>query len=84
MNYCSGSVATQFSRILKKPESDEHIITGNYIFDYQDMKRNFGAMVQNIIIASPLSNIPEIVYITLNSHGSGTHFNQISVRIYFI
>ncbi|XP_057323031.1 uncharacterized protein LOC130666240 [Microplitis mediator] len=76
-----GSVATQFSRILKKPESDEHIITGNYIFDYQDMKRNFGAMVQNIIIASPLSNIPEIAYITLNSHGSGTHFNQISLQI---
>ncbi|KAK0168827.1 hypothetical protein PV327_002594 [Microctonus hyperodae] len=76
-----GAIAVQFSRVLQKPKTDENIITGNYIFDYQDTRRNFGAMMQNIIIASPRSNIPEVAYVTLNSHGSGTHFNQISLYI---
>ncbi|KAF7992158.1 hypothetical protein HCN44_001483 [Aphidius gifuensis] len=76
-----GEIAAQFSRILRKPTDEQPIATGNYIFDYEDTTRNFGAMIQSIIIASPKSNIPEVAYITLNSHGSGTNLNHISIYI---
>lgn len=76
-----GGIAAQFTRVLRKPLPNESIVTGNYLFDYQDTKRHFGAMVQNLIIANPRTNIPEVVYMTLISHGSGTNLNHISVSV---
>ncbi|XP_011307083.1 uncharacterized protein [Fopius arisanus] len=75
------AIAGQFTRILRKPDKSNPVVTGHYLFDYQDTKRNFGAMVQSIIIASPFSNIPEVAYFTLNSHGSGTTFNDFSLYV---
>ncbi|XP_015117477.1 uncharacterized protein LOC107041422 [Diachasma alloeum] len=73
------AIAGHFTRILRRPEKSSPVVTGNYLFDYQDTKRNFGAVVQSIVIASPSSNIPEVAYFTLNSHGSGTTFNDFSL-----
>ncbi|XP_043280856.1 uncharacterized protein [Venturia canescens] len=76
-----GGIAAQFTRVLRKPSPNENIITGNYLFDYQDTKRHFGAMVQNLIIANPRTNIPEVIYMTLINHGSGANLNHISLYV---
>ncbi|XP_058799949.1 uncharacterized protein LOC131669231 isoform X2 [Phymastichus coffea] len=76
----SGIVA-QFARIMKKPPFNQHILTGNYMFDYQDSKRHFGAFVQGILIANSVTNIPEVAYITLNNHGTGFDLNHVSIYI---
>ncbi|XP_011495960.1 PREDICTED: uncharacterized protein LOC105360685 [Ceratosolen solmsi marchali] len=76
-----GGIAAQFSRILKKSQLNKHIITGNYLFDYQDSQRHFGAIIHGIIIANSLTNIPEVAYITLNNHGTGFDLNHISLYI---
>ncbi|XP_029165191.1 uncharacterized protein LOC114936229 [Nylanderia fulva] len=73
-------IAAQFSRILRKP-NNEYLITGNYLIDYQDSVRRFGAMLQGIIVANPSTNIPEVIYITLNNYASGTQINQLSLYI---
>ncbi|XP_011870467.1 PREDICTED: uncharacterized protein LOC105563463 isoform X2 [Vollenhovia emeryi] len=72
--------AAQFSRILRKPNS-EYLATGNYLVDYQDSSRRFGAMLQGIIVANPSTNIPEVIYMTLNNYASGTHINHVSLYI---
>lgn len=77
-NYRS-RIAAQFSRILRKPSNSEYLITGNYLVDYQDSLRRFGTILQGIIIANPSTNIPEVIYVTLNNYGSGTHINHLSV-----
>ncbi|XP_050462195.1 uncharacterized protein LOC126857111 [Cataglyphis hispanica] len=76
-----GRIAAQFSRILRKPSNSEYLITGNYLVDYQDSLRRFGAILQGIIIANPSTNIPEVIYVTLNNYGSGTHINHLSLYI---
>ena len=80
--FFSGSIAAQFTRVLRKPK--DSVATGNYLFDYQDTKRHFGAMIQSLIIANPRTNIPETFYITFNSHGSGTNLNHVSVSHIFV
>lgn len=60
------------------------MITGNYLVDYQDSLRKFGAMLHGIIIANPSTNIPEVIYVTLNNYASGTHLNHVSVSIYIV
>ncbi|XP_033211866.1 uncharacterized protein LOC117169551 isoform X2 [Belonocnema kinseyi] len=76
-----GGLAAQFTRMLHKSSKNEFIITGNYLFDYQDTYRHFGAMIHGIIIANPLTNIPEVAYVTLNNHGSGINLNHVSLYI---
>ncbi|XP_031777418.1 uncharacterized protein LOC100114520 isoform X2 [Nasonia vitripennis] len=76
-----GGIAAQFARILHKPVPNEHIITGNYLFDYQDSRRNFGALINGIVIANSLTNIPEVAYITLHNHGSGLDLNHVALYI---
>jgi len=76
-----GRIAAQFSHILWKP-SNKYLITGNYVVDYQDSLRRFGAMLNGIIVANPSTNIPEVFYATLNNYGSGTHINHVSVSIF--
>ncbi|XP_072751184.1 uncharacterized protein [Anoplolepis gracilipes] len=76
-----GRIAAQFSRILRKPSNSEYLITGNYLVDYQDSLKRFGAMLHGIIIANPSTNIPEVIYVTLNNYGSGTHINHLSLYI---
>lgn len=39
-------------------------------------------MLHGIIIANPSTNIPEVLYVTLNNYGSGTHVNHVSVSIF--
>lgn len=39
-------------------------------------------MLHGIIIANPSTNIPEVIYITLNNYASGTHVNHVSVSIF--
>ncbi|KAL0100276.1 hypothetical protein PUN28_019574 [Cardiocondyla obscurior] len=73
-------IAAQFSRILWKP-NNEYLTTGNYLVDYQDSFRRFGAMLHGIIIANPSTNIPEVIYVTLNNYASGTHVNHVSLYI---
>lgn len=72
-------IAAQFARIMRKPPSNQQILTGNYMFDYQDSKRHFGAFVQGIVIANSVTNAPEMAYITLNNHGTGLDLNHVSV-----
>ncbi|KAL7291123.1 hypothetical protein TKK_0015250 [Trichogramma kaykai] len=74
-------VAAQFSRLLKKPSGHQHILTGNYLFDYKDSRRHFGAVINGIIIANPLTNIPQVAYVTLKNHGSGKDLNHVSLYI---
>ncbi|XP_011266190.1 uncharacterized protein LOC105257329 [Camponotus floridanus] len=76
-----GRIAAQFSRVLRKPSNNEYLITGNYLVDYQDSSRRFGTMLHGAIIANPFTNIPEVIYITLNNYGSGTHINHLSLYI---
>ncbi|KAG5348235.1 PAXB1 protein, partial [Acromyrmex charruanus] len=73
-------IAAQFSRVLRVP-NNEYMITGNYLIDYQDSLRRFGAMLHGIIIANPSTNIPEVIYVTLNNYASGTHLNHVSLYI---
>lgn len=40
-------------------------------------------MLHGIIIANPSTNIPEVIYVTLNNYASGTHINHVSVSICF-
>lgn len=40
-------------------------------------------MLHGAIIANPSTNIPEVIYITLNNYGSGTHINHLSVSTLF-
>ncbi|XP_076394577.1 vitellogenin isoform X2 [Megachile rotundata] len=75
-----GTIATQFTRVLRPPKN-QYIITGNYLFDYQDIYRKFGAMIHGIIIANPLTNIPEVLYVTVNTYGSGININHVSLYI---
>ncbi|RLU25125.1 hypothetical protein DMN91_003217 [Ooceraea biroi] len=75
-----GRIAAQFSHILRKP-SDKYLITGNYVVDYQDSLRRFGAMLNGIVVANPATNIPEVLYVTLNNYGSGTHVNHVSLYV---
>lgn len=81
INICRSKIAAQFSRVLRKP-NNEYLITGNYLIDYQDSLRRFGAILQGVIIANPSTNIPEVIYVTLNNYASGTQINQLSVSIY--
>ncbi|KAL6253497.1 hypothetical protein P5V15_015343 [Pogonomyrmex californicus] len=74
-------IAAQFSRILRKPPNSEYLTTGNYLVDYQDSLRRFGAMLHGIMIANPSTNIPEVIYVTLNNYGSGVHINHVSLYI---
>ncbi|XP_012215404.1 uncharacterized protein [Linepithema humile] len=76
-----GRIAAQFSRILQKPTNGEYLVTGNYLMDYQDSSRRFGAMLNGVIIANPSTNIPEVIYVTLNNYGSGTHINHVSLYV---
>ncbi|XP_011707638.1 PREDICTED: uncharacterized protein LOC105462624 [Wasmannia auropunctata] len=75
-----GRIAAQFSRVLRVP-NNEYLITGNYLVDYQDSLRRFGAMLHGIIVANPSTNIPEVIYVTLNNYASGVHFNHVSLYI---
>lgn len=81
---CRGRIAAQFSRLLRKPRNSERIVTGNYLIDYQDSVRKFGAMLHGIIVANPSTNIPEVIYITLNNYGNGMHTNHVSVSCLFL
>lgn len=40
-------------------------------------------MLHGAIIANPSTNIPEVIYVTLNNYGSGTYINQLSVSTLF-
>ncbi|XP_011162482.2 uncharacterized protein LOC105197692 [Solenopsis invicta] len=73
-------IAAQFSRVLRIPNND-YLITGNYLVDYQDSLRRFGAMLHGIIIANPFTNIPEVIYVSLNNYASGTHINHVSLYV---
>ncbi|XP_071651940.1 uncharacterized protein [Temnothorax longispinosus] len=73
-------IAAQFSRVLREPDR-EYLTTGNYLVDYQDSLRGFGAMLHGIVIANPSTNIPEVIYVTLNNYASGTHINHVSLYI---
>ncbi|CAL7948266.1 unnamed protein product [Xylocopa violacea] len=75
-----GVIAAQFTRVLHPP-TNRYLITGNYLFDYQDTYRKFGAMIHGIIIANPLTNIPEVLYVTVNTYGSGININHVSLYI---
>lgn len=75
-----GTIAAQFTRVLR-PTTNPYLITGNYLFDYQDTYRKFGAMIHGIVIANPLTNIPEVLYITINTYGNGINMNHVSVSI---
>ncbi|XP_034189310.1 uncharacterized protein LOC117608379 isoform X1 [Osmia lignaria lignaria] len=75
-----GTIATQFTRVLR-PMKNKYIITGNYLFDYQDTYRKFGAMIHGIVIANPLTNIPEVLYVTVNTYGNGININHVSLYI---
>lgn len=77
---CRGMIAAQFTRVLR-PTTNSYLITGNYLFDYQDTYRKFGAMIHGIVIANPLTNIPEVLYVTVNTYGSGVSINHVSVSI---
>ncbi|XP_014616793.1 PREDICTED: uncharacterized protein LOC106793973 [Polistes canadensis] len=76
-----GSIAAQFTRVLRKPSNDELLLTGNYLFDYKDSYRKFGAMIHGIVIANPATNIPEAMHVTLSNYGSGTTLNHVSLYI---
>ncbi|XP_032680145.1 uncharacterized protein LOC116848315 [Odontomachus brunneus] len=76
-----GRIAGQFSRLLRKPSNGKYLVTGNYLVDYQDSLRRFGAMLHGIIIANPSTNIPEVIYVTLNDYASGTHINHVSLYV---
>ncbi|XP_053999528.1 vitellogenin-3 isoform X1 [Hylaeus anthracinus] len=76
-----GAIAAQFTRVLRRSSNYQYLITGNYVFDYQDAYRKFGAMISGIVIANPLSNMPEVLYVTLNTYGSGTNINHVSLYI---
>lgn len=65
--------------MLHRPLSKKHLVTGNYLIDYQDTYRHFGAMIQAVIIGNPVSNIPTVASFTLNNHGAGMSLNQVSV-----
>lgn len=65
--------------MLPKIMRNKFIVTGNYLFDYQDTYRHFGAMIHGILIANPMTNMPEVIYVTLNNHGSGINLNHVSV-----
>lgn len=75
-----GMIAAQFTRVLH-PTKNQYLITGNYLFDYQDTYRKFGAMIHGIVIANPLTNIPEVLYVTVNTYGSGININHVSLYI---
>ncbi|KOC70286.1 Vitellogenin-6, partial [Habropoda laboriosa] len=75
-----GVIAAQFTRILR-PTKNKYLITGNYLFDYQDTYRKFGVMIHGIVIANPLTNIPEVLYVTVNTYGSGVNINHVSLYI---
>ncbi|XP_076475209.1 vitellogenin-4 isoform X2 [Bombus vancouverensis nearcticus] len=75
-----GVIAAQFTRVLR-PTTNSYLITGNYLFDYQDTYRKFGAMIHGIVIANPLTNIPEVLYVTVNTYGSGVSINHVSLYI---
>ncbi|CAK9803774.1 vit-6 [Anthophora quadrimaculata] len=75
-----GVIAAQFTRVLR-PTRNKYLITGNYLFDYQDTYRKFGAMIHGIVIANPLTNIPEVLYVTLNTYGSGVNIKHVSLYI---
>ncbi|XP_012277416.2 vitellogenin-3 [Orussus abietinus] len=76
-----GNIAAQFIRILRKPPTQQKILTGNYLFDYQDTSRHFGAMLHGIVIADSVTNIPTVLHLTLNNHGIGTNLNHVSLYI---
>ncbi|XP_076650819.1 vitellogenin-5 isoform X2 [Halictus rubicundus] len=76
-----GGIAAQFTRVLHRSQKDQYLITGNYLFDYQDTYRKFGAMIDGIVIANPLTNIPEVLYVTLNTYGSALNINHLSLYI---
>ncbi|XP_047354225.1 uncharacterized protein LOC124950864 isoform X1 [Vespa velutina] len=76
-----GSIAAQFTRVLRKPSNNKLLLTGNYLFDYKDTYRKFGAMLHGIFIANPATNIPEAMYVTLSNYGSGTTINHVSLYI---
>lgn len=76
-------IAAQFTRVLH-PTKNQYLITGNYLFDYQDTYRKFGAMIHGIVIANPLTNIPEVLYVTVNTYGSGININHVSVSVYLL
>ncbi|KZC04099.1 Vitellogenin-3 [Dufourea novaeangliae] len=73
-----GVIAAQFTRVLHRSPKNQYLITGNYLFDYQDTYRKFGAMIDGIVIANPLTNIPEVLYVTLNTYGSAININHLS------
>ncbi|XP_043523814.1 uncharacterized protein LOC122535938 isoform X2 [Frieseomelitta varia] len=75
-----GTIAAQFTRVLR-PTTNPYLITGNYLFDYQDTYRKFGAMIHGIVIANPLTNIPEVLYVTINTYGNGINMNHVSLYI---
>nr|XP_031847046.1 uncharacterized protein LOC116433275 isoform X1 [Nomia melanderi] len=76
-----GIIAAQFTRVLNRSPKDQYLITGNYLFDYQDTYRKFGAMIDGIVIANPATNIPEVLYVTFNTYGSGININHLSLYI---
>ena len=40
-------------------------------------------MIHGIVIANPLTNIPEVLYVTINTYGNGINMNHVSVSIQF-
>ncbi|XP_066593012.1 vitellogenin-5 [Prorops nasuta] len=76
-----GRLATQFLKILRKPASDYLITTGNYLVDYRDVHRKFGGMLQSIVIANQLTNIPEAVYFTYNNYGRDIVFHNVALYV---
>ncbi|XP_076235711.1 uncharacterized protein LOC143180071 [Calliopsis andreniformis] len=76
-----GAIAAQFTRVLRQPSKTQYILTGNYVFDYQDTYRKFGALIHGTVIANPLTNIPEVLHVTLNTYGSGNNINHVSLYI---
>ncbi|XP_043259379.1 uncharacterized protein LOC122401364 [Colletes gigas] len=76
-----GAIAAQFTRVLRRSSNNEYLITGNYIFDYQDKYRKFGSMIGGIVIANSITNMPEVLYVTLNTYGSGVNINHVSLYI---
>ncbi|XP_076676903.1 vitellogenin-5 isoform X2 [Andrena cerasifolii] len=76
-----GAIAAQFTRVLHRSPRNQYLITGNYVFDYQDTYRKFGVLIHGSVVANPLTNIPEVLHVTLNTYGSGNNINHVSLYI---
>lgn len=73
-------ISQHLVRYLPAPKTKKWT-SGNYILDYSDAEKAFGALLHLTLIGNPKTDNPNIVYLNIKNYASNLNMNQIAVYL---